>query len=229
MIDISTLTLFFASIQSLPLHELILLYFVGYCLAAIIKNVLRTEVSTAFNFNKKVASGFLVFYFLLVISKFPLVFETFAEGEALKVSLSSVGLFVVCTLALYSIFFSRFFMKNYLYFYAAFIFISITYKGSNLRKLLSKTNFKSPPGTMSLYSINHFREHFTYHLPSFLICTALMFNMWSLGFGFVLLVLVLCFVFIATEFAAELKSKARWSTSPDGFGTEINRLTKQFF
>lgn len=219
MLDVSNIANFYSSLKSIPLKELILIYFVGYCLATIIKNRFGSEIKTAFSFSKKTATGFVIFYSLIYLKEK----LTFFSGnlEIVSYMMMLTILFVGIALFIYAILSTDFVMKKYFIFYTWILFTSIK-KLRVAKKIGEHINIsytQTDTNPENQYSKKYYLVHLISFLPHYLISFILITHSLCTGWFAATASLVLCIFLITTTYLAELKkAHDTWFDNELGFG-----------
>lgn len=229
MPDTHNISSFYSSLGEIPLNELILLYFLGYVIASIVRNVYGSEISTSFNFTKKFASGLILFYFVLKIPSWALYSLSISgESSAFDATTKLAALLVLAMLFLHQILHWRLFVKFYIKAYAVFMLLSVKYIGGykvetvfvDLVRKHDNFNFLKDKTSRKYYS-----KHVISHIPEWLITFILVYNSSSLiSFLFLLTV---SFVFLTTNYFSEFVEQGSsnpWMHTNKGFGGYIRRL-----
>lgn len=234
MLNTESLATFYGSLQELSVLEAILLYFLGYVIASIIKNLFGSEISTNFNLNKKVASGLIVAY--LVVSPLNLnIQEQFqvAPNDAFSSAIMSSFPIALLLLVIFYILTRRKTMKIYFYFYAAVIcLMRLHFKVSSARKCYSQINFKQPSafGNRTDFSLEHYLNHLVFHLPNYFISIILIISATSVGTIAIIFISGLAMILIFSGLHAEFVSEEtnNWNTSHYSFGYNLRESIRDF-
>lgn len=217
----------YSYIETLSLETVILVYLIGYVFAVCLRNLFGADFSTNFNFNKKIATGFVFFYFFTIVTNIGLSTFYFPKDyDVSKLIVTSGTSTLLIALLIYMIVSSNYFMNVYFRLYAVCILVAkIEIDLKDKVSFFKKINFKNSIDNVE-FGKKYYLNHLAYYLPNWLIVFILMFN--SVGSVTISLLPVLVY-FICSTYLIEFNSyksinetdSTPWMFSKKAFGYSL--------
>lgn len=235
MLNTDSLSQFYFSLQALSVVEAILLYFLGYVVASIIKNLFGSEIATNFNLNKKVASGLIIAYLAVSpLNRGLMYFEQSSTDNVFSSALMTAFPIAVVLLIIFSILSLKTVMQIYFRVYSVLIcLMRLNFNIPRTIKCYSNINFRHSTDFANQrpqYSSRHYLNHLVFHLPNYFIALILIANAASLGYLATFFIVGLTTIFIMSGLNAEFVSeeKNNWNSNSYSFGKQLHKVINLF-
>lgn len=229
-----TLLSLYEIVMNLPIHDVLLLYFISFTLVLIVKNLFGIEISNKFEMGKSVSSGLIITYlFVAPPTAWVVNFLGGAESRVEYVAAVS-GILSLFFIIIAIIVRSETARKAYYTFYALTMFLFERRKRFNT--LLKRTNLDeikiAAESRPVRYSEKYYQQHIFSHLNIFSIGSILFYNSFFENYIFMMLIWILILSMIVTSLRKEYQNatKENWFSRDygnAGFGWGVKHIVKQ--